>query len=492
MYKIINEYEPSTYHDPREVIVKHLVAQFYWNTIKELSELNILTKEIDNKRLDFIKNFNSYHNPHKILYLVQKLSEFIINNIQTNFDNKDLLKRLTEGHQELQMKCNNLLEILSDIKHVDLTQGYVSDGVIDIANMSMIDYANINDFFKACLKLIGNEKEKFLIVARNKWLEGFTIDSAEEKIIKQMISSTDSATNFITSLMSYEQEKNDYKSIQEYEYDPFKSNQENTYRRKLVIGEGFYLMGRIMCGVSLMNKNYSICDNFSDNYCPISAFLTQSGFNLNIYQQNIIKKIMLIRATHGLSPGEFAARIAGSVRLSFPRALINSFIVRTGKTHGGALSYCMNIQSDYLKQENKEEYISKIFKRGNVSGFGHRIHKVKNNYDIGSDPRVKFMIYNIEKCFPEKKDMISELLDLAKKINNIKPNLKPNTDYVAGILFHCLDLKSENGLAIFTIGRLPGLISEIIRQLDYKSNTLRPPLPVVLPYKNIYNNEYDL
>ena len=35
---------------------------------------------------------------------------------------------------------------------------------------------------------------------------------------------------------------------------------------------------------------------------------------------------------------------------------------------------------------------------------------------------------------------------------------------------------------MFSISRLPGMIAQVINQLDYKANALRPPLAVNLPY----------
>ena len=481
----VNQYAPSAYHDPREVVIKHLIAELYWDIAFTINECHIEINDLEKYRIKFVGSFNSQHDYKKIIALYDVFLSRVVDFLTRNNKLKeaDILKNKSDSKKDI---IEEIIRLLKDVKHVDYTQGYVADGIVRIADKEMEVFASNKDYIGACLELLGDKEGAYREVANAAWIQGFTLRDADLSTVTYLIKENPAATDLITELMSYEQKVGNYDSIQQYEYHPGLSEQENAERRENVIKEGFYLMGKIMAAVAMMNNRNeernikSIAE--SNDFCSISAFLDACHFDLTSDQKEIIKKIMLIRATHGLSPGEFAARIAGSVRLTFPRALINAFIIRTGKTHGGALSYCMEIQEQYLRTHDETLFAEELVKNGNVSGFGHRIHKYAGKNTIGADPRVAYMIREIYNCFPDKKAKINRLLELADKINRLKPNLSPNTDYAAGIMFHCLEIAPEAGLGIFTAGRLPGLITEIIRQLDYKSNSLRPPLPVVLPY----------
>ena len=77
---------------------------------------------------------------------------------------------------------------------------------------------------------------------------------------------------------------------------------------------------------------------------------------------------------------------------------------------------------------------------------------------------------------------IAAFEELARTVRRMKPTLSPNTDFGAAVWFHCLGLVPRVGAGFFSIGRLPGLIAQVINELDYKANSLRPPLAVNLPY----------
>ncbi len=79
-------------------------------------------------------------------------------------------------------------------------------------------------------------------------------------------------------------------------------------------------------------------------------------------------------------------------------------------------------------------------------------------------------------------DRIAALQDFAQLIATMKPGLAPNTDFGAAVWFLCFGLSPEVGAAMFSMNRLPGLIAQVVNQLDYKANSLRPPLAVNLPY----------
>jgi citrate synthase len=214
--------------------------------------------------------------------------------------------------------------------------------------------------------------------------------------------------------------------------------------------------------------------------CPVAATFEQAAIPLTMARLAAFRQFMLVHATHGLNPGELTARIASSVRTTFPQALIASLMVRAGKVHAGALTECMQQMDAYLKAKSRREFVRSLLTSGELYGFGHRIHK--GSHVSGGDPRVAFQIDRAREAFPELEDKISALEDFAQTVRKMKASLAPNTDFGAAVWFHCFGLAPQVGAGFFSMNRLPGLIAQVINQLDYRSNALRPPLAVNLPY----------
>lgn len=486
MNKDLNVYPPSAYHDPREVIYKHIIAQAYWSIIGDLQNNNLDISDFKSHRIQFIKFFNSQQDLEKVCNSAIRATNALLE-LPAVKTTPLLTQKINRLVDETKHRINQIMMLLSEIRHVDNAQGYVADGLIEMSGRSMKEFALTPDYIKACLMLMDEDTDTNLKAAKKSWVNGFACTEDFEAEIHKLVYTNPSATDLITEVLFQEQKNGEYESLQAYEYDINKSDAHNNIAKSRAINEGFYLMGKLMAAISLMNKNSKlIAVNKIHSMCPVHALLSQAGINASNCQMDVIREIMLVRCTHGLSPGEFAARIAASVRPTFPRALINSFMVRTGRQHGGALTYCMDQQDAFINDTNKTKFVETLIISGKLTGFGHRIHKLKKiNTDVveGADPRVRFMLDRICIAFPEKKELIDELELFARIVQRMKPTLSPNTDFAAGALFHCLGVTAETGLGLFVAGRLPGLISEIIRQLDYKSNSIRPPLPVIIPYR---------
>ena len=236
-----------------------------------------------------------------------------------------------------------------------------------------------------------------------------------------------------------------------------------------------------MSCVSLMNAGSAPLSAVQlQGKCPVAATLTQAGLALTPARLKAFRQFMLVHATHGLNPGEFTARIASSVRTSFPQALVASLMVRAGKVHAGALPECMRQLEAYLDAPSAQMFVANLLRHGELYGFGHRIHK--REQAAGGDPRVAFQIARAREAFPEMAAKIDALEEFARIVRGIKPSLAPNTDFGAAIWFHCFGLVPEVGAGMFSMNRLPGLIAQVVNQLDFKANALRPPLAANLPY----------
>ena len=219
---------------------------------------------------------------------------------------------------------------------------------------------------------------------------------------------------------------------------------------------------------------------------PVTRFLETAGKPLTAPQIAAVKKVALAHISHGLNSGELTARLAGSVRTTFPRALIASFNIRSGILHSGAVNECMRQTTKYLAgSENPDEYITHLLKSEKLYGFGHRIHKTDTNDSsdmLGKDPRVSLYIEACREGFPKKKDQIDRLVAYAEAVRRARPSLGANTDFGASVFFQVLDLSANTTAGFFAAFRSPGICAQIVNELDVKGNSRRPPFPPVLPY----------
>lgn len=244
------------------------------------------------------------------------------------------------------------------------------------------------------------------------------------------------------------------------------------------------------------NKKYDF-NNIIDFNDPIKTFLLTAGVvNDDEFGALVIagfQYIALSHSIHGMNTSELVARLAGSVRTSYPLALISSICVRSGIYHGGSIEKALIMINQYLgaaKNENDTDfddfitkYVDSLFTNGKLFGFGHRIHKNPQNDQPGADPRVLGYLKIIKDIFKDKNS--SELLLIYKLINRVrqnKPSLGCNSDFAIALLCSLLDINENNAYGLFTVCRIPGFCARIIRELLGKANARRSPFSSILPY----------
>lgn len=478
---------PSTYHDPKEVVWKHLVVQAYWAVIEILTREGIEPCEFNKIRFLFIKRFNSQHDIKELCRQAEIIGEDLIKELRQRGHNK-AATLVSSEIRNTKSTLKQALQPLENASQVERGPSYVKDGYIEIAGEPAEVFANNTDFIRATLKLMREDSPHSLKIANQAWKRGFIIgDVSEDTIKKAKANNSLTADELILEGLLNEQRTGLYPSLREYEFKPELSVTENHKNKLKAIEEGYFLLGRIMSWVSLAADQADlISDEEIENLTPVEALLKQAGLtSLKSAQVEAFQRFLLIRCSHGLNPGEFTARVASSVRCTFPEALLASLLVRSGRLHAGALPECMEQLRDWIKTENKIEFVDNLICSGGFYGFGHRIHKSMPNLtsdDLGGDPRTKYLIKLAKQAFPELKDEIAILQDMAKMVYQKKPTLLPNTDFGAAIWFYCFGFSPSVGVGFFNMSRMPGLIAQIIDQLEYKANSLRPPLAANIPY----------
>ena len=479
---IMDELAPSAYHNPREVVWKHIAAQAYWEIRDILRRDGLAIGDFDATRFSFLKSFNSHHDTDLLCRHADDAAAALVAQI-TAMGNARTAAAVAAEVAKARESSRRALECLQHLRQVDRGPSYVADGMITIAGKPAEEFAANPDYLRATLQLVGEDSPAVAALARDAWRRGFALDG---ELLALVRSGHASGNDMLAEVLLREQRSGAYPSLREYEFLTTRTAAENRRSKLQAIEEGYFLLGRLMSCVSLISEGSAPVDaRVLEEACPLDAALKQAGIRLTPAQSQTFRQFMLIRCTHGLNPGEFTARIAASVRATFPQALIASLMVRAGKLHGGALTECMKQLGSWLAAPSRDDFAEDMLRSGELYGFGHRIHKRPTGAGdnaLGGDPRVAFQIGDARRAFPEMAAKIAALEEFARTVRRLKPTLSPNTDFGAAVWFHCLGLSPNVGAGFFSMGRLPGLIAQVINELDYKANSLRPPLAVNLPY----------
>jgi citrate synthase len=473
---------PSAYHNPREVVWKHLVAQAYWEILAILRRDGLAIGDFEAIRFSFLKSFNSHHDTDLLCRQADEGAAALVAQITARGKTQTAAAVAAEV-AKARDSSRRALECLQHLRQVDRGPSYVADGLIMIAGKPAEEFAANTDYLRATLQLVGEDSPEVAAQARDAWRRGFVLDG---ELLALVRSGHESGHDMLAEVLMREQRSGAYPSLREYEFLTTRSAAENRRAKLQAIEEGYFLLGRMMSCASLMSEGSAPVDARElEEVCPLDAALKQAGIRLTPVRLQFFRQFMLMRCTHSLNPGEFTARIAASVRSTFPQALIASLMVHAGKVHGGALIECMKQLGSWLAAPSRDDFAEDLLRSSKLYGFGHRIHKqARGTGDqvLCGDPRAAFMIDGARKAFPEMEAKIATLEEFARTVHRMKSTLWPNIDFGAAVWFHCLGLTPRVGAGFFSMSRVPGLIAQTIHMLDYKANSLRPPLAANLPY----------
>lgn len=464
---------------------KHLVAQAYWDIVDILRGAGVALGDVDDIRYAFLKSFNGQHDIDLLCRQAEAIAADLMAALRDRGDGPAATAVGAEI-EKLRHVLGQVIGCLPPLHQVDRVQSYVVDQSIRIAGRSAEEFAANPDYIRATLELVREDSPEAVADARAAWQRGFVLEPETLRLVREATTRRWGAEELLAEVLLREQRSGAYPSLQEHEFVPGRPAAENLRAKRRAIDEGYFLLGRLMSCASLMNDGSAALDpRETGSSCPVAATLMQAGLPLTPARLTAFRQFMLVHASHGLNPGEFTARVASSVRTTFPQALIASFMVRAGRVHAGALTECMRQLAAALEAPSRTEFARQLLSSGALFGFGHRIHKCSSDGSeeaLGGDPRVAFQIARAREAFPEMAARIDALQEFARTIRGMKPALAANTDFGAAVWFLCFGLAPEVGAAMFSMNRLPGLIAQIINQLEVKANALRPPLAVNLPY----------
>jgi hypothetical protein len=475
---------PSAYHDPREVLWKHIVAQTYWDILGILGADAIAPGDLDQIRLPFLRAFNSHHD----IDVLCAHGEAAAARLAADLGERGRAQAAAAVAGQIDGARESLrvaMASLPSLRQVDRAQSYVADGLILIAGKRADEFAANPDFVRASLELVGEDTPQVAAEARAAWRRGFLADRDLAHRVRTAAEEGCGADDMLAEVLIREQRSGAYPSLRDYEFRTDRSQQENRQAKLLAIGEGYYLLGRLMSCIALFNEGAApIAAAELDEACPVAATLRQAGIAVTPAQLDAFRQFTLVRCTHGLNPGEFTARIASSVRTTFPQALLASLMVRAGKVHGGALTECMRQLDGVLAAPSRQAFARGLLDGGDLYGFGHRIHKPDPGAGEGApggDPRVAFQMAGAPG--------VSRAGGTDPCVRAVRDDgRRDEADARAQYRFRGRRLvplpraRPPGGLGRLHHEPVAGPDRQVINQLDYKANALRPPLAVNLPY----------
>ena len=191
-----------------------------------------------------------------------------------------------------------------------------------------------------------------------------------------------------------------------------------------------------------------------------------------------MNKLLILHADHEQNCSASTVRVVGSSQSNLYSSISAGISALWGPLHGGAnqevLEMLEQIQTDggdVQKWINKAKDKNDPFR---LMGFGHRVYK---NFD----PRAKIIKKACDDVL-EKLGVNDPVLDIAKQLEEaaltdpyfIERKLFPNVDFYSGIIYRAMGFPTDFFTVLFSMGRLPGWISQWQEMRKEKQPIARP------------------
>ena len=191
-----------------------------------------------------------------------------------------------------------------------------------------------------------------------------------------------------------------------------------------------------------------------------------------------MNKLLILHADHEQNCSASTVRVVGSSQSNLYSSISAGISALWGPLHGGAnqevlemLEQIQNDGGDVQKWIDKAKDKNDPFR---LMGFGHRVYK---NFD----PRAKIIKKACDDVL-EKLGVNDPVLDIAKQLEEaaltdpyfIERKLFPNVDFYSGIIYRAMGFPTDFFTVLFSLGRLPGWISQWQEMRKEKQPIARP------------------
>ena len=191
-----------------------------------------------------------------------------------------------------------------------------------------------------------------------------------------------------------------------------------------------------------------------------------------------MNKLLILHADHEQNCSASTVRVVGSSQSNLYSSISAGISALWGPLHGGAnqevlemLEQIQNDGGDVQKWINKAKDKNDPFR---LMGFGHRVYK---NFD----PRAKIIKKACDDVLA-KLGVNDTVLEIAKQLEEaaltdpyfVERKLFPNVDFYSGIIYRAMGFPTDFFTVLFSMGRLPGWISQWQEMRKEKQPIARP------------------
>lgn len=200
--------------------------------------------------------------------------------------------------------------------------------------------------------------------------------------------------------------------------------------------------------------------------------------------EDALNLIFILHADHEQNCSTSTVRMVGSSHANLFASCASGVCALWGPLHGGAnlavIEMLEEIHQGGLTPKKCLELAKDKDNPFRLMGFGHRVYK---NYD----PRARILKKSCDKVL-QKMGVDDPLLDIAKGLEEealkdqyfVDRKLYPNVDFYSGIIMRAIGIPTSMFPVMFSIGRLPGWISQWREQLETPGGRIFRPRQIYI------------
>lgn len=224
------------------------------------------------------------------------------------------------------------------------------------------------------------------------------------------------------------------------------------------------------------NNTKDVVENFVEMMYKDTEKINTKEKKDFIYQ--LMNKLLILRAEHGLAPSSFTARTVASTHASPSAGLAAAINSISGALHGDKTKKVIDVLNTIKSNSNIDDIWNNLSEPQKVAmGIGHTKYK-------STDPRTTIYKQLCQEIFTHEdllsSDKIKEKVELAKKLETkaSQCNSLVNAHFYSSIIYEALDIPQDLKILMFPAGRVAGILAHMKEQLSYaghiKDRPIRP------------------
>ena len=203
---------------------------------------------------------------------------------------------------------------------------------------------------------------------------------------------------------------------------------------------------------------------YEENFLHMMFAVPSEEYKINPDLANAMRLLLILHADHEQNCSTSTVRMVGSSRANLFISIAAGIGALWGALHGGSNQRVIEmLKMIHADGDNYQKYVDMAKSKNSnfmLFGFGHRVYK---NFD----PRAKILKQTADTLLP-KMGIEDPLLNIAKELEQvalkddffISRKLYPNVDFYSGIMYRALGIPTKMYTVMFSMGRLPGWISQ--------------------------------